>query len=532
MQVIDKTINGFLEEIAAAYPQQDAIVHTERGMRYNFKRLIQEIDRSARGFIKKGINAGNKVGLWAHNSPEWLLAFLGLTKIGAVTVPIDPNATAENLHFILAQSECRGLIISGISESRNFEEMALTAKEQLPALQFIIVLGDASAEEMIPWADFLAPADEVSDQALAEKARAVQAKNPMAIMYTSGTTGQPKGVVLDHFGLVNKSMVGTERQGITAEDRLCLFFPLFHMMGNTCIALAGLLRGAALIMPCETFDPPQVLRAISQEKCTAVYGSPSMLIALIDHLEFQKEDWKTVSKGIIGGAPCPIELMRRIVEDIGVSDITVAYGITETSSWITMTHPDDPIELRVSTIGTPLPCNDVKIVDPNSGEQLASNQQGELCTRGFLMKDYYKMPAATAAAVDKEGWFHTGDLGEMDKKGYVRITGRLKDVIVRDGVDIYPVEVEEIIYQLAEISEAQVFGFPHPQKGQEVAAWVKLKAGAELSLDRIAQHVKKNLPEEKWPKHYKIASGFPMTGSGKIQKFKLAEMGQREYLQG
>ena len=195
-----------------------------------------------------------------------------------------------------------------------------------------------------------------------------------------------------------------------------------------------------------------------------------------------------------------------------------------------MTHPDDPIELRVSTIGTPLPCNDVKIVDPGSGESLVSNQQGELCTRGFLMKAYYKMPAATAAAVDKEEWFHTGDLGEMDEKGYVKITGRLKDVIVRDGVDIYPVEVEEIIYQLPEISEAQVFGFPHPQKGQEVAAWVKLKADAELSLDRIAQHVKKHLPEEKWPAHYKIAAKFPMTGSGKIQKFKLAEMGQREYL--
>ena len=531
MLVINKTINGLLGEVAAAYPQQDAIIHTERGVRYDFKRLSREIDRSARGFIKKGIKAGDKVGLWAHNTPEWLLSFLGLTKIGAITVPIDPNATTENLQFILEQSECCGLIISAGTANRKFEEMALNAKKQILTLQFIIALGDATAEEMTPWVDFLAPAAEVSDQELAATAQAVQASNPMAIMYTSGTTGQPKGVVLDHLGLINKSMVGTERQGITSEDRLCLFFPLFHMMGNTCIALAGLLRGAALIMPCEAFDPPQVLQAISQEKCTAVYGSPSMLIGLVDHSEFQKEGWKTVSKGIIGGAPCPIELMRRIVEDIGVSDITVAYGITETCSWITMTHPDDPIELRVSTIGTPLPCNDVKIVDPGSGEQLASNQQGELCTRGFLMKEYYKMPAATAAAVDKEEWFHTGDLGEMDEKGYVRITGRLKDVIVRDGVDIYPVEVEEIIYQLPEISEAQVFGFPHPQKGQEVAAWVKLKAGAELPLDRIAQHVKRHLTEEKWPRHYKIASAFPMTGSGKIQKFKLAEMGQSEYTQ-
>ena len=530
MQVIDKTITGFLEEIAAEYPQQEAIVHTEIGARYDFNRLSLEIDRSARGFIAKGIKSGDKVALWAHNSPEWLLSFRGLTKIGAITVPIDPNTTRENLLFILGQSESRGLIIPADSGANKFEKMALAAKEKIPPLEFIFEFGTQSSKEMTSWTELLAQAETVDDAVLAESAKIVRADDPMAIMYTSGTTGQPKGVVLDHLGLINKSMVGTERQGITAKDRLCLFFPLFHMMGNTCIALAGLLRGAALIMPCDTFVPSKVLQAISQEKCTAVYGSPSMLIALIDHPEFQKEGWKTVSKGIIGGAPCPIELMRRIVEDIGVSDITVAYGITETSSWITMTHPDDPIELRVSTIGTPLPCNDVKIVDPNSGEQLASNQQGELCTRGFLMKEYYKMPAATAAAIDKEGWFHTGDLGEMDEKGYLRITGRLKDVIVRNGVDIYPVEVEEIIYQLAEISEAQVFGFPHPQKGQEVAAWIKLKAGAELSLDLIAQHVKKHLPEEKWPKHYKIASEFPMTGSGKIQKFKLTEMGQAEYI--
>ncbi len=530
MQVIDKTISGLLEEIAAENPLGEAIIHTEMGLRYNFKHLSQEIDRSARGFIKKGITSGDKVALWAHNTPEWLLSFLGLTKIGAITVPIDPNATSENLHFILEQSESRGLIISADSGDKKFAEMALAARKQIPSLEFIFVFGTQSSEEMTTWTELAALAAGVDDTVLAEMAKAVHAEDPMAIMYTSGTTGQPKGVVLDHLGLINKSMVSTERQGITAEDRLCLFFPLFHMFGNTCIALAGLLRGAALVMPSETFDPPKVLRAISQEKCTAVYGSPSMLIALIDHPEFQKEDWNTASRGIIGGAPCPIELMRRIVKDIGVSDITVAYGITETSSWISMTHPKDPIELRVSTIGTPLPCNEIKIVDPGSGEQLASNQQGELCTRGFLMKEYYKMPAATAAAVDKEDWFHTGDLGEMDEQGYVKITGRLKDVIVRDGADIYPVEVEEIIYQLHEISEAQVFGFPHPQKGQEVAAWVKLKEGGVLSLDRIAQHVETHLPEEKWPRHYKIVSGFPMTGSGKIQKFKLAEMGKDEYL--
>jgi fatty-acyl-CoA synthase len=529
MQVIHKTIGEMLAEIAAAYPLHDALIHTETDGRYNFEQFIQAIDQSARGFLAAGINPKDKVALWARNTPEWLLSFFGLIQIGAIAVPIDPNATQENLFFILEQSESRGLIIPGGSDDEKFLEMALTAKGQITTLEYIMVLGQRSSEEMISWTELMALSEKVDKSLLAEEAKKVHAQDPMAIMYTSGTTGQPKGVVLDHLGLINKSMVSTERQGITADDRLCLFFPLFHMFGNTCIALAGLLRGAALIMPCETFDPPKVLQAISQENCTAVYGSPSMLIALIDHSEFRKEEWQSVSKGIIGGAPCPMELMKRIVKDIGVSDITVAYGITETASWITMTHPDDPIELRVSTIGTPLPCNDLKIVDPGSGEQLVENQQGELCTRGFLMKEYYKMPAATAAAVDKQDWFHTGDLGEKDEQGYVKITGRLKDVIIRDGLEIYPVEVEEIIYQLSEISEAQVFGFPHPVKEQEVAAWVKLKEGAHLSIEAITEHVEAQLPEEKWPKHYKIVSEFPMTGSGKIQKFKLAEMGQDEY---
>jgi fatty-acyl-CoA synthase len=282
-------------------------------------------------------------------------------------------------------------------------------------------------------------------------------------------------------------------------------------------------------MPCRIFDPGKVLPAIPGEKCTAIYGSPSMLIALIDHPRFQKSDWSTLTKGIIGGAPCPIELMRRIVVDIGVSDITVAYGITETSSWITMTHPTDALELRVSTIGTPLACNDVKIVDPATGESLSPGQQGELCTRGFLMKEYYKMPAATSAAIDRRQWFHTGDLGVMDKEGYLRITGRLKDVIVRNGVEIYPVEVEETIYKLSDISEVQVFGFPVSGKGQEVAAWIKLKENSKLTLDEVSAHVRDQLPAEKIPKHYKIVSEFPMTGSGKVQKFRMAAMAEKEY---
>jgi fatty-acyl-CoA synthase len=533
MRYIQQTIGQRLDDIAGENAPRDALIHTESDVRYTYEVLSQEIDRVARGFIRRGIAPGDKVAIWSSNVPEWLIAWLGLAKIGAITVPIDPAASSEHLAYILEQSECRGLIVSGGIDDKKMVNTARKIRNDLSALSHLFVIGEITGPDMITWNELVAGGDEVSPDTLVKAAAAVQPPDPVAIMYTSGTTGQPKGVVLDHPGLINKSMVATERQGITAEDGLCLFFPLFHMFGNTCIALAGLLRGAALVMPGKTFDPARILAAIPAEKCTAIYGSPSMLIALVDHPQFQKSDWASLSKGIIGGAPCPMELMRRIVEDIGVSDITVAYGITETSSWITMTHPTDPIELRVSTIGTALACNEVKIVDPATGDTLDPGHQGELCTRGFLMKEYYKMPGATAAAVDREHWFHTGDLGVMDQQGYIKITGRVKDVIVRQDVEIYPVEVEEVIYLLSEVSEVQVFGFDSPgsQKGQEVAAWIKLKEGTQLSLEAVAAHVRALLPEKKIPQHYKFVSEFPMTGSGKVQKFKMAQMAQKEYLE-
>lgn len=529
MSIIRITIGKIISEIAQKNSGRDALVHTEAGRRYSYQDLSHAIDQAACGFLSLGIRSGDRIALWSANAPEWMVSFLGLAKIGAITVPIDPAAAKENLHYILEQSESCGLIVAEGRSSNHMLAAAFAAQNDIACLEHIIVLNHTAEADQTSWKDLIAAGEQIPRNALEKVSETVQPEDPVAIMYTSGTTGQPKGVVLDHLGLINKSMVSTERQGITADDRLCLFFPLFHMFGNTCIALAGLLRGAALIMPCRAFDPARVLPVIPAEKCTAIYGSPSMLIALVDNPEFQKKDWATLSRGIIGGAPCPMELMRRIVEDIGVSDITVAYGITETSSWITMTHPGDALELRVSTIGTPLACNEVKIVEPATGQELAPGHQGELCTRGFLMREYYKMPAATAAAVDRDQWFHTGDLGVMDPAGYIRITGRLKDVITRNEVDIYPVEIEEAIYMLPEISEVQVFGFTDQQHGQEVVAWIKLKKGNNLSLDSVAAHVSAQLPVEKHPRHYKIVSEFPMTGSGKVQKFKMAEMAESEY---
>jgi fatty-acyl-CoA synthase len=530
MDMIEKTIGQMLNETAEKYPNREALVHTEVGIRYNYSLLLWEVDRAAKGLLNVGIGKGDRVALWAPNIPEWIVAMLALNKIGAIFVPLDPGAGQDDLKYVLGQSESKAIILARGLEDEEFVDMFFAIRDDLPLLEHVFVIATQTYPETVPWTELTASGDDVDHEILRKRENEVLPTDPVAIMYTSGTTGMPKGVVLDHLGLINKSIASTGRQGLTYEDKLCCFFPLFHMFGNTCIALSGILIGATIVMPCLAFEPPKVLEAIYRQKCSAVYGSPSMIIGLLDHPEFKKKRFATVKKGVLGGSPCPMELMKKIVEDVGVSRITVAYGITEASSWITMTRPNDPLERRVSTIGMPLECNEVKIVHPATGEELALMKQGELCVRGLLMKEYYKMPGATSSAIDKEGWFHTGDLGEMDEKGYLKITGRIKDVIVRDKVDIYPTELEEVFYTLPEVSEVQVFGFPHPKKGQEVAAWIKPKTGENLAAEDVARFAKRKIGKDKLPHYFKIVKTFPMTRSGKVQKFKLAELAEKEYV--
>ncbi len=529
MKVVRKTVPQMIEEISQENPQAEALIATEAGQRYTYTLLAWETDRVAQGFLATGVVRGDRVALWAPNIPEWIIAMLALARIGAILVPVDPGLQKDDLLYILNHSDCRHVILTPGLEDESFVTILHELRPSLPGLENMYLISDKTYPETIPWGELTARGEELNGSGLREMTDVLTPEDPIAIMYTSGTTGEPKGVVLDHLGLINKSLFSTDRQGITAGDRLCLFFPLFHMFGNTCIALSGLIRGAALVMPCKTFEPEAVLRAIHKEQCTAVYGTPGMLIGLIDHPDFRAKRWSTVIRGIIGGAPCPMELMKRLVEDIGISRITVGYGITEASSWITMTKPDDPIDLRVSTIGTPLECNEVKIIDPATGKDQPRGSQGELCTRGFLMKEYYKLPEATASAIDPEGWFHTGDLGVMDEKGYLRTTGRLKDVILRDGAVIHPVEVEEILYRMPEISEVQVFGFPHSERGQQMAAWVTVKEGAGTGLEEIEARLQDLLSPEMRPDRIKIVDDFPRTRSGKVQKFKLAGMAEAEY---
>jgi fatty-acyl-CoA synthase len=530
METIRKTIGQALSDSAERFPNNEALVHTERGVRYTYSLFHWEVNRVAKGLLELGLKGGDRVALWAPNIPEWVIAQMALAKIGLVLVPVVPGAGREELFYVLKDSEVNAVIMAQGVEADEYMDTIFSISNELPNLNHIIVSSTGSYPDTIPWIGLAAMGDGIPMDHLEAAESHVSPKDPVAIMYTSGTTGKPKGVVLDHLGLINKSYCASKRQGLNHQDRLSLFFPLFHMFGNTCIALTGLLTGASLVMPCLTYDPEKILTAIEKEGCTAIYGSPSMIIGLVDHPRFGEKRWKTMKKGIIGGAPCPLELMKRLVEEIGVSDIAVGYGITEASSWISMTNSDDPLDLRVSTIGTPLECNEIKIKSPLTGEELTPNSQGELCIRGFLMKGYYRKPAATSAAIDHEGWFHTGDLGTKDERGYVRITGRLKDVIERDGVEIYPTELEEIIYQVPDVSEVQVFGFPHPDRGQEVAAWVRLKDNSAFSLEALSDFVHKNVAAANRPAYLKIVSEFPMTRSGKVQKFRLAEMAAKEYL--
>jgi fatty-acyl-CoA synthase len=529
METINKTVGTAVAEAGGPRSKCDALIHTEAGVRYTHEMLLLESGRVARGLLALEIGAGDRVALWAPNIPEWIVCQLALARVGAVLVPVDPGVEQEDLHYILEQSGARAVIFAPGLESDEFIPMVRREMERPGGLDHAVLISDRSFPGLLLYSELAAMGDDLPMGALEAREESIDPRDTLAVMYTSGTTGRPKGVVLDHLSLVNKSMASTERQGIGPEDRLCLFFPLFHMFGNTCIALAGLLRGAALVLPCRSFDPERILKAVAGESCTAVYGSPAMLISLLEHPRSTPRVWNTVTKGILGGAPCPMELMKRLVLDVGIKDVTVAYGITETASWITMTRPDDPLELRVSTIGTPLPVNEVRIVDPESGEPVAAGSRGELCTRGFLMKEYFRMPAATAAAVDPEGWFHSGDMGEMDGNGYVRITGRIKDLIQRDGVQIHPTEVEEVLYGLNGIAEAQVFGFPHPVRGLEMAAWIRPQKGVRLSLDEVAARVEALLPPEKRPRHYKLVDAFPTTRSGKVQKFKMARAAAEEY---
>jgi fatty-acyl-CoA synthase len=529
------TVGDLLDERASQFPGNEVLIDIPQRKRFTYQEFTGQVNQLARGFTRLGLQKGDHVALWASNSFQWIITQFAIAKIGAVLISVDMNYKLEQLDYLLRQSDSKCLVtVEGIKGSENLEMVRQLSpgeahRSHLPELKHIVLISDRPQEGMFRWTEILDMGEGVSDHVLKERQHACHDEDIVTILYTSGTTGAPKGVMSTHDGVINTTAASSENQKLTEEDRLCLSVPLSHMFGCICVVLAAVIRGAGVVIPSQTFDPLKILEAIERERCTALYGSPSSFIAIMEHPEFRRFDLKTLRTGIMGGAQCPMEVMKRVVGDMGAREIVVGYGQTEASSWVTQTRPEDRLELRVSTVGRPLPNVEVKVIDSNSGQEVTRGVSGEICARGFTMKGYYKMPAATVHAIDPQGWLHTGDVGTMDQEGYLRTSGRLKEMINKGGEVIYPTEIEEVLFNCPKVSNAQVFGVPSKAVGEEIAAWIKLEEGAIASAEEILQHCRKKLPETHLPRYIKFVEEYPMTPLGKIQKFKMREMAIREY---
>ncbi|MBF0497441.1 MAG: AMP-binding protein [Deltaproteobacteria bacterium] len=520
------TIAVALKETAETFPENDAVVHYQRRVRWRYAAFFGLVQQAALGLQQHGIGRGAHVGIWGHNCPEWLVSQYALSLLGAVWIPIDPGCRANALAYVIEHSDAGALIMPDefrpvLSAARNHPKGA----DGLRSLSKIFVWTEGQAQPgEVAWSEVIQGGQRVDQGWVEDLIGRMSPDDVAGIMYTSGTTGHPKGVMLSHRTLIERSIAATTRQRITPRDRLALFFPLYHMVGNTCISLSGMIQGASLVIPSDTFDPHLILSALAAEKCTAIYAAPSMITALMNEQDFTGYDLSALRTGVIGGAPCPLELMKKIVNDLGVTEITLGYGLTEASSWIAMTHPSDPLELRVATVGTPLPGCEIKAVDPVTDQEVPRNIPGEICTRGSVMLGYYKSPRLTAQVVDQAGWYHTGDMGVIDDQGYIRITGRIKDVVVKNGRAIYPTEMENVLYRLPQVAEAQVFGVPHPVRGMLLSVWIKPKPGNVITIEGTLNFLRSELGEEHIPDLVKVVTFFPTTRSGKIQKFRMIEM--------
>ena len=551
------TIGELLDRQADRFGQHEALVHVERRLRFTYAQFRAECDRVARGLMALGISKGHHIGICATNCPEWVVAQFATAKIGAVLVTVNPALRTHELEYLLRQSDAHALILIGGFRASDYVAMLNEVvpqlrdaspgnlhSDELPHLRHIILIPPGSegpaqggsgqpVQERPPgmwlWDDVRARGEEVSPAALAERQAHCDPNDVINIQYTSGTTGSPKGAMLTHYSLVaNASYIGQGLQ-LTKYDRLCVPVAFYHCFGSVLGTLCCVTLGATMVIPADYFDPLKTMVAVEQEHCTALHGVPTMFIAELGHPDFQQFDLSSLRTGVMAGSPCPIEVMRRVVDHMGASEITITYGLTETSGAITHTSTDATIERRVTTVGTPLPNVEVKIIDPETGQEVPRGQQGELWTRSFMvMKGYYKMPDATAAAIDTEGWLHTGDLATIDEEGYCKITGRLKDMIIRGGENIYPREIEEFLYTHPKVADLQVIGVPDPSYGEEVMAWIMLKPGQSATEDEIRGFCRGKIAHYKIPRYVKFVSEFPMTVTGKIQKFRMREVAIEE----
>ncbi len=541
-KTLDCTVGGLLDEIAARYPDNDALVYPERGLRYSYRQFNEVCRQVAKGLMRLGIKKGDNVAIWAYNVPEWVILQFATAKIGAVLVTVNTSYKSAELEYILSQSDSTTLfLVQGFKDTDYVATLGAVVPElataapgrlasaRLPHLKNVVFIGDGTQAGMINFGRIMELGAEVPDAELAAIEAGLSCHEVINMQYTSGTTGFPKGVMLTHYNLINNGFHIGECMKFTDKDRLCIPVPFFHCFGCVLAVMACVTHGSTMV-PVEIFDPLKVLRTIEAERCTAVHGVPTMFIAELEHPEFGRFDLTSLRSGIMAGSPCPIEVMKRVIRDMHASEITIAYGQTESSPVITQTRTDDPIELRVATVGRALPDVEVKIVDIETGSPLPPGKQGELCARGYLvMKGYYKMADETAKAIDADGWLHTGDLAVMDDNGYCKITGRIKNMIIRGGENIYPREIEEFLYTHPKVSDVQVYGVPDRKYGEQVMAAIILKKGVEMTEEEVKAFCHDRIANYKIPRYVKFVDSYPMTASGKIQKFKLREMAIKEY---
>lgn len=530
------TIGNMLDDTASKYQKKEALVYHERGLRYTFGEFQALCNQAARGFMSLGIQKGENIAIWATNVPEWVISQFATAKMGGVLVTVNTSYRVHELEYLLRQSESTTLLLMDSYRDANYLAMiqeicpelqtcepgALQSK-RLPHLKNVIYLGDEQQPGMFLWSDLLERAAWVTEEERNARQETLSPDDVINMQYTSGTTGFPKGVMLSHVNIVNNAIKVAECQRLGLADKVCIPVPFFHCFGCVMGTLACVATGATMV-PVIAFDPGVVLAVVEAERCTALYGVPTMFISELNHPTFAERDLSSLRTGIMAGSLCPIEVMKKVVDQMGIRDITIAYGQTEASPVITQTVPEDSLERKVSTVGRLHAEVEAKIIDPATGDILPPGVQGELCTRGYLvMKGYYNMPEETVKAIDHEGWLHTGDLATVDEEGYYRITGRLKDMIIRGGENIYPREVEEFLYTHPKVLDVQIVGVPDVKFGEQVLACIRVKPHETLSEDEVRDYCEGKIAHYKIPRYIQFVDEYPMTASGKIQKFKLRE---------
>jgi fatty-acyl-CoA synthase len=538
------TVGGLLDLVAGRRPLDEALVYADRNLRYIYAEFKAVVEKCARSLMALGIYKGDHVAVWGQNVPEWVTLQFATGKVGAVLVTINPAYKSHELKYVLEQSDAAALFMTegvgeanfiqilqgAVSELTQDDEGELSLDE-LPYLKNVVLMGGEPPQELpiMNFAQFLEKAEEVSDEALRERQASLDAEDVINMQYTSGTTGFPKGVQLTHANIVKNAFYIGESMKLGPEDRVCIPVPFFHCFGCV-LGTLNTVTHEGTMAPVESFDAEKVLQAVDQERCTALLGVPTMFIAELEHPDFEQYDTSSLRTGIMAGSPCPMEVMKKVVDVMGASEITIAYGQTESSPVITQTRTDDPLELRVSSVGRKLPDVEVRIVSVETDEDAGMEEQGELWTRGYhVMRGYYKMEEKTTEVIDDEGWLHTGDLAVMDEDGYVRITGRAKDMIIRGGENVYPREIEEFLYTHPEISDVQVYGVPDQKYGEMVAAAVKLRGGSGLTAEDVQNYCRENIAYYKVPEYVDFVEEYPMTASGKIQKYKLRQTAVERY---